>query len=407
MKDFRIGTKRYFLASIHAQGKTKTEAFEMLRPRVLDQIKPWIYTANVKGSGRIPKSISEQIIELRNDISRVWNEIERDGNPVSADAFDIDNIPADDGCDDCGKVAELFHDENSGLSLCEDCISKREKPKAKAKSRDEEKRFFFTEWERIMNWIHETANRTGANPIDSLDSLRPTQAAKRMIDAGISARMCLHAMTLHWPEASREMAGVQPMNFLSESENHGDGFHELFGYVSKLATAAKGSDFGIMLIGPAGSGKSRLAKQIAREFRTDAHPDGLPYGETPMTPGATRGDLLGRHTLEGFVPSKFVEIYSGGGVFNFEEMDASDPSMLIVVNNALASGHLFNSVNGQVYEKHDDFIAFATANTFGLGADSKYTGREKLDLATIDRFRMCRATIGLDVSLAEWLMFND
>lgn len=125
-----------------------------------------------------------------------------------------------------------------------------------------------------------------------------------------------------------------------------------------------------------------------------------------MTPGATRGDLLGRHTVSGFIPSQFVEIYSGGGVFNFEEIDASDPSMLIVVNNALASDSLFNSANGEVYKKHPDFIALATANTFGLGSDSKYTGREKLDLATIDRFRMGRVVVTLDENLADHLMFG-
>jgi cobaltochelatase CobS len=222
-----------------------------------------------------------------------------------------------------------------------------------------------------------------------------------MIDFGISARMCVYAMCLHWPEVSRENAGVATMDFLAESESNPHGFHTLYGYVRKLALAAKGQDFGISLIGPSGTGKSRLAKQIAASIQTESHPDGLPYGETPMTPGATRGDLLGRITMEGYIPSQFVEIYSGGGVFNFEEMDASDPSMLIVVNNALASGELFNSVNGQKYVRHEDFIAFSTMNTYGLGANAKYTGREKLDLATIDRFRMCRAVISLDESLAE------
>lgn len=179
------------------------------------------------------------------------------------------------------------------------------------------------------------------------------------------------------------------------------------GYVLKLATAR----IPVMLIGPAGTGKSHLAQQVASMIRTESHPDGLPYGETPMTPGATRGDLLGRMTAspdksDRFVLSRFVEIYSGGGVFNFEEIDASDPGMLIVVNNALASGRLFNSVNGEVYTRHPDFVPMATANTFGMGADAKYTGREKLDLATIDRFRMGRVILNLDEALAERMMFG-
>lgn len=386
MTDYRRGTKRFFLAALHAQGKSQTETYAILRPLVIEQTKPWVFSANVKGEGRRPKSISAQLVDLKHEISRVWNLIEREGNPVDASEFDS-TIEA---------VEETEEEE----------IEVEERPKAKAKTKRDEFRFFVSEWKRIRRFIHETAERTGASPVDSLDSNRPIEAAARMILEGISARMCLHAMTLHWPKATRENAGVEHCDFISESQSHGEGFHVLYDYVSKLARAAMGQGFGIMLIGPAGSGKSFLAKQVAKGIKTESHPNGLPYGETPLTPGATRGDLLGRHTLDGFVPSQFVEIYSGGGVFNFEEMDAADPSMLIVVNNALASNQLFNSSNGQVYDKHCDFIAAATGNTFGLGADAKYTGREKLDLATIDRFRMARVLVDLDESLAEHIGYS-
>ena len=283
---------------------------------------------------------------------------------------------------------------------------KRDEIPASPASSDDEKRWFVSEWKRVRNWIHETAERLGSTPVNSLDSNRPIEAARRMIDAGISARMCLYAMALHWPQATLENAGIERVDFNAESTDEGSKVHKLYGYVRKLAIAAKGRNFGLVLIGPSGTGKSYLMRQIAASIKTDAHPDGLPYGECPLTPGATRNDLLGRITMEGYITSKFVEIYSGGGVFNFEEMDAADPGMLIVVNNALASGYLDNPVNGKSYVRHDDFIASGTMNTFGLGADSKYTGREKLDLATIDRFRMCRVVLELDENLAESIMWN-
>jgi hypothetical protein len=373
---FTPGTKRYAIASLHAAGLTSREAYSELRAKVAEQVRPWVFTFNGPG-GRQPKPLSEQYVELQHEINRVYSLIERSGG--------ID-LPKPD---DAPKV---------------------EKPKKKGATKDEEKKWFVQEWKRIRRWIAETAERTGALPLDSLDSMRPIQAAKACIDAGISARTLVYAMALHWPNQSREMAGIETADFLSESEEIGQGFHKLTGYVKKLAEAVQGCPtdqrFGIMLIGPAGSGKSRIARQVASMITTESHPDGLPYAECPMTPGATRGDLLGRHTLDGFILSKFVEIYSGGGVFNFEEIDAADPSMLIVVNNALASGELFNSANGERYVMHSDFIPVATANTFGLGSDSKYTGREKLDLATIDRFRMGRVMVALDENLAEFLMFG-
>lgn len=379
---FQPGTKRYLIAELQSRGMTEREAYSELRPKVADQVRPWVFTRNT-ADGRRPKPMSEQYVELQHEIARVYALIARTGESGI-------------GTDEKPKPEPK---------------PEAEKPKAKGKTKADEKRFFIDEWKRLRRWIAETAERTGALPIDSLDSMRPIQAAKHCIDAGISARTMLHAMTLHWPKVSREMAGIEDVDFIAESETVGEGFHALTGYVLRLMRASlaaeldpKSQGFGIMLIGPAGTGKSRLLKMAAKLIKTDAHPDGLPYAETPMTPGATRGDLLGRHTISGFVPSQFVEVYAGGGVFNFEEMDAADPSMLIVVNNALASDELYNSANGEVYKRHPDFIPVATANTFGLGADSKYTGREKLDLATIDRFRMGRVLVSLDESLAEFLM---
>lgn len=375
---FRRGTKRYFIALLHSQGYTNSEAYIELKSRVSQQVKPWIFTSNTPG-GRVAKPLALQYEELQNEINRVYSLIERTGsNPILGN----EEIKEDEILDSEEEITETEEDESTTI-------------RATGKVKFSEKETFFNEWNRLRTWIAETTERTGAIAVDSLDTMRPLIAAKALIEAGISARTLLYAMCMHWPKATLDMAGISPVDFNVESSPIHDGAHHLSGYVCKLVEARQN----VMLIGPAGTGKSRIAKQVADHL-------GLRYGETPMTPGATRGDLLGRHTLQGFVPSQFVEIYSQGGIFNFEEIDASDPSMLIVVNNALASDHLFNSANGEVYEKHPDFIAVSTANTFGLGSDSKYTGREKLDLATIDRFRMGRVMVSLDESLAKSLILG-
>lgn len=390
--DWRSGTKRRLIAELAEAGKTKREAYSTLRPMVESQSAPMIFSANVSGR-RTPKPISLQLIELKNEIGRVYALLGRAANA----RWDTPEIEPTDPTPD----PEIPDDEPEP----DDEISDDPKPKAIGKDRvKSELAFFLSEARRIRKLCEDRA-AAGSAVLDSI-SMRPAQAAARLIPAGIPAAALLHSMTLHWkPEIRREDAGVPDFDFKALSreimearEIDPTGKHELFGYALTLAEERQP----IMLIGPAGTGKSHLVRQIADYLE-------LSYGETPMTPGATRGDLLGRMTAnpdEPFILSQFAEIYSGGGVFNFEEIDAADPGMLLVLNNALAGSDLFNSANGQRYGRNENFIAASTANTFGIGANKEFTGRERLDAATIDRWRMGRIFLPLDESVEEGILYG-
>lgn len=404
--DFRYGTKRYFIAQYAENGTPWVDCYYALRDKVRAQEKPWIFTANPpKGSGgrRTPKAIYEQLGDLKHEVRRVYALLNRNADDADVDTSG-DEIPKpdetpvpDNACDKCGKVKPLFHDDATGLSLCEDCLTP-ELPDVPQTKRDEVL-FFVAEWRRIRKWISQRATATGATPVDSLDSMRPVLEAMRGIVSGISAKALLFSMCAHWSIETRHDAGIADVDFHAEADGDllDSTHHKLTGYVAKLAEAR----IPILLVGAAGTGKSRLLRKLATEILE------LPYGETPMTAGATPSWLLGRHTINGYQVSHFLEIYSNGGVFNFEEIDASDPNMLIVVNNALAlqpGEEFFNPVNGETYTRHPDFIPAATANTFGLGANAQYTGRERLDFATIDRFRMGRVVLSLDEKLVDTIV---
>ena len=143
----------------------------------------------------------------------------------------------------------------------------------------------------------------------------------------------------------------------------------------------------ILLVGPAGCGKTHLAHQVAEAL-------GRPFASISCTAGMSESQLTG-WMLPGeggsfeYVPSDFVTMYETGGVFLFNEVDAADPNTLLFINQALANGSFYlpqRKGRTQV-KRHADFVCLAAANTFGTGANMVYAGRERLDESTLDRFR--------------------
>lgn len=141
-----------------------------------------------------------------------------------------------------------------------------------------------------------------------------------------------------------------------------------------LAVTAGVSPF---LVGPAGSGKTTLAEQVATVLKLQF------YMAARVT---SEFKLVGFMDAQGrYVSTQFRKAYEHGGIFLFDEVDASDPDALTAFNAALANG-LGDFPDGMV-KRHKDFHALAAGNTFGRGADRQYVGRNQLDAATLDRFQ--------------------
>jgi len=159
--------------------------------------------------------------------------------------------------------------------------------------------------------------------------------------------------------------------------------HPVFEDVLTLA----GLGQNIMLIGPAGCGKTHLAIQIAKALDR-------PFASVSCSIGMSESALTGRLVPTGdngkfeYMISDFVRLYQEGGVFLFDEIDAADANLLVVINQALANDgfHIGHKTDGTYVKRHKDFVCIAAANTFGTGGDMLYAGRERLDAATLDRF---------------------
>lgn len=161
------------------------------------------------------------------------------------------------------------------------------------------------------------------------------------------------------------------------------GKHELPGVQhSKFETVLKfvANDEPVYLAGPAGSGKNVICKQVAEALGLDFYFSNAVTQEYKLT-GFT--DANGT-----FHESQFYKAFTKGGVFMLDEMDASIPEVLIILNAAIANRYFdFPAPIGKV-EANPNFRVIAAGNTYGYGADQSYVGRNTLDAASLDRFAM-------------------
>jgi len=172
-----------------------------------------------------------------------------------------------------------------------------------------------------------------------------------------------------------------------------DLFHAQFRRVLKLAQARKN----IFVYGPTGCGKSHLCEQVATAL-------GLPFAFVSCTSGMSEGVLGGRLLPTGrngqfnYGVSEFIKCYENGGVFLLDEIDAADSNVLLFINAALANGQVAvsNRPKKPYAKRHADFVCTAAANTVGTGADRLYSGRNKLDAASLDRFHIGKVAMDYD-----------
>lgn len=147
----------------------------------------------------------------------------------------------------------------------------------------------------------------------------------------------------------------------------------------------------VYLAGPAGSGKNHTMEQIAEELGMEFYFSNSVQQEYKLTGFIDAG---GKYHETEFYKACTSE---NECVFFLDEMDASIPEVLVLLNAAIANGY-FEFPNGRVELKHVHFVA--AGNTVGSGADDMYTGRMVLDQATLDRFAIIEFDYSIRIEMA-------
>lgn len=132
--------------------------------------------------------------------------------------------------------------------------------------------------------------------------------------------------------------------------------HEKFDEVLNIVNL----DIPVYLTGKAGTGKNVICQQVAEALGLDFY----------FTNAVTQ-----EYKLTGFIDAngnyqetQFYKAFTKGGLFFLDEMDASIPETLIILNAAIANRY-FDFPNGKV-SANPNFRVIAAGNTVGTGADN-------------------------------------
>jgi MoxR-like ATPase len=159
-----------------------------------------------------------------------------------------------------------------------------------------------------------------------------------------------------------------------------------------LVITALSAGENVMLVGPAGTGKSTLAEQAAAAMQ-------LGFYSISLGPTTPTSKMFGYFDANGtYHGTSFRSAWEHGGLMLIDEYDNGHPGLNAEMNQAWA-GSICAFPDGMV-KQHPSFRLCTTANTFGRGADRQYVGRNPLDAATLDRFITFEILVDEDLELA-------
>jgi cobaltochelatase CobS len=152
----------------------------------------------------------------------------------------------------------------------------------------------------------------------------------------------------------------------------------------------------VYLYGPAGSGKTTVAKQVADAFNVRAYYAAKISDEFQLL--GFMQPATEKHPEGVCVRTAMREAYEFGGVLLWDEFDASDANAVAAMN--MATANKICQFPDALVRMHPDFKLIAAGNTALTGATDEYQGRNQQDGAAVDRFVFLKFDYDLDLERA-------
>jgi len=134
--------------------------------------------------------------------------------------------------------------------------------------------------------------------------------------------------------------------------------------VEDLINSALSTLWAISLVGDAGTGKTKIVKQIAAQLR-------LPFLRIPCDSTVEFSDFLGSYQLSGmstvFVEGLLIQVMRVPSIILFDEFNALDPSKSFLIHQLLDSRCVFVKEANRTYQMHDGCRIFLAGNPPGNG----------------------------------------
>jgi hypothetical protein len=145
----------------------------------------------------------------------------------------------------------------------------------------------------------------------------------------------------------------------------------------------------LLVYGPAGCGKSRMAQELADTLGLEFFPfsvgGGMRYSQV-FGGDKMMVDPESNQQVTDFVPSELLLAVQRPTLVLLDEIFGLDAEVSLGLNGLLESGTRSIMTKGGLIECHKDCVFIACANTNGRVADRQYTGAMRADASLRDRF---------------------